>query len=670
MRFPPSLLDDIRARLPVSQVVARKVALKRAGREMKGLSPFKQEKTPSFFVNDHKGSWFDFSSGQNGDIFKFVMLTEGLSFPEAVERLAEEAGLPIPKASPRDVEQEDERARLYALLEAAARFFEEQLTAAGRRGGAPLPRQARAHGGAIARFRLGYAPNDRSALREHLAKAGFTTAEMTVSGMLVTGEDIPVAYDRFRHRIIFPIADLKGRVIAFGGRALDPDAPAKYLNSPETPLFHKGANLYNAHNARGAAHDKGQLIAVEGYMDAIALAEAGFPQTVAPLGTALTEDQVRLLWRMAPEPVLCFDGDAAGRRAAFRAVETVLPHLKPGFSVRFAFLPDGLDPDDLIRQHGAAAFQDVLERKTAALFDVLMEREERKGDPALTPEQRASLEARLKALVARIGDADVRRHYETELKATLWEKNRKTTRELAGFDGRRDARFAGKRRDNTALDWRVAERARAEGRLHEAPPRRQPGLAAVRSNELAERTLPLPARETLLIVTLLNHPWLLEARCEEVAELALTSPPLARLRDALLELLARNIALDRGEVRSQLTSLGPRQGGCHGRAGDHPQKRQVCASRRRRRQRGERLAACGCAAPGPGWSETCTRRGRARVSGEPRRGDLGPDRRDPAAAGRWLRDGRYRCGLGLDIVHPESAAVPWLPSTETQTSGE
>ena len=320
---------------------------------------------------------------------------------------------------------------------------------------------------------------------------------------------------------MFPIADLRGRVIAFGGRALDPDAPAKYLNSPETPLFHKGANLYNAHNARGPAHDKGQVIAVEGYMDAIALSEAGFPQTVAPLGTALTEDQVRLLWRMAPEPVLCFDGDAAGRRAAFRAVETVLPHLRPGYSVRFAFLPDGLDPDDFIRQHGAAAFQDVLERKTAALFDVLMEREEQQGDPALTPEQRAALETRLKALVARIGDADVRRHYETELKATLWEKNRQATRDLAGFDGRRDARFAGKRRNNTALDWRVAERARAEGRLRRLPRGVNPASLAVRSNELAERTLPLPAREALLIVTLLNHPWLLEARCEEVAELGL-----------------------------------------------------------------------------------------------------------------------------------------------------
>jgi DNA primase len=555
MRFPPSLLDDIRARLPVSQVVARKVALKRAGRELKGLSPFKQERTPSFFVNDHKGSWFDFSSGQNGDIFKFVMLTEGLSFPEAVERLAEEAGLAIPKPSPREAEQQDERARLQALLDAAARFFAEQLA---RPVGAEARRYLDKRGlaaRAIARFRLGYAPNDRSALREHLAKAGFTTAEMTVSGMLVTGDDIPVGYDRFRHRIIFPICDLKGRVIAFGGRALDPDAPAKYLNSPETPLFHKGANLYNFHNARGPAHDKAQVIAVEGYMDAIALSEAGFPHTVAPLGTALTEDQVRLLWRMAPEPVLCFDGDAAGRRAAFRAVETVLPHLKPGFSVQFAFLPDGLDPDDLVRQHGPAEFQAILDSKLLPLFDVLIEREEQ-GQPSLTPEQRASLETRLKNLVARIADRGVREQYERELWETLRSKNRRLVREIARSDGRRAAKFAGKRRNNTALDWRVGVRATERTRLG-APPRAAELTAApVRSNELAERAVTLPAREALIMSTLLNHPWLLEARCEEVAELALTSPPLARLRDALLELLARNVALDRAQVRSQLTILG------------------------------------------------------------------------------------------------------------------
>ena len=556
MRFPPSLLDEIRTRLPVSQVVARKVALKRAGREMRGLSPFKQERTPSFFVNDHKGSWFDFSSGQNGDIFKFLMLTEGLSFPEAVERLAEEAGLPVPAASPREAQQEDERARQFALLQAACRFFEEQLA---RPIGSDARRYLARRGLAadtIARFKLGYAADSKSALKEQLAKGGFTAAEIAASGLVITGDDIPVSYDRFRHRVMFPICDLKGRVIAFGGRALDPNAPAKYLNSPETPLFHKGAVLFNAHNARRPAHDKARVIVVEGYMDVIALSEAGFPETVAPMGTALTEDQVRNLWRIAPEPILCFDGDAAGRRAAFRAVETVLPHLAPGLSVQFAFLPEGVDPDDLIRQQGPEAFQAVLSR-TAPLFDVLMQREEQRGEPAMTPEQRASLEVRLKALVARISDFGVRRQYETELNAILWEKSRRATRELAGAGGnRRDPRFAGKRRNNAEVDWRVAERARVESRPRRLPRGTNPASLAVRSNELAQHSLTLPPREALLMVTLLNHPWLLEAQCEQIAEITLTSKPLARLREAILQVLATHADLERADLRSHLTILG------------------------------------------------------------------------------------------------------------------
>jgi DNA primase len=291
-------------------------------------------------------------------------------------------------------------------------------------------------------------------------------------------------------------------------------------------------------------------------MDVIALSEAGFPQTVAPLGTALTEDQIKLLWRLAPEPVLCFDGDAAGQRAAYRAVETVLPHLKPGFSVQFAFLPQGLDPDDLIRQQGPAAFQAVLAR-TSPLFDVLMKREDERKQPAITPEQRASVEARLNALVAQISDAGVRRQYESELRETLWTKNRKLVREMTRTGGRQASPHAGKRRDNTQLDWRIAARAQqARPRPANTPRAANPATLTVRSNELAERSQMLPPREVLLIRTLLNHPWLLEARCEEVAELTLTSAPLARLRDALLELLARNATLESAEVRTQLSSLG------------------------------------------------------------------------------------------------------------------
>ncbi len=549
MRYPPHFLEEIRARLSVSQVVGRKVPLKRAGREFKGLSPFKDERTPSFTVNDQKGFYHCFASGEHGDIFTFLMKTEGLSFPEAVERLAGEAGVPMPKLSPREEEREDERQRLYRLMEASAQFFEAALSSGP---GAEARRYLEKRGLAyetVRAFRIGYGPNDRSALKQHLAKAGFTPEEMIESGMLIGGADIPVAYDRFRHRVIFPITDLRDRIIAFGGRALDPDQPAKYLNSPDTPLFHKGHVLFNAAKARAPAHDTARIIAVEGYMDVIALSEAGFAETVAPLGTALTEEQVALLWRLAPEPILCFDGDAAGRKAAFRAVETVLPHLKPGFSMRFAFLPGGLDPDDLVRQKGPEAFAAELE-KTSALFDVLWAREE-EGQDLSTPEQRAAFEQRLGALVARIGDASVKAHYERELRETLWTLNRSIVREIARGEGQRRRGQSGTRRNNVTPDWRIRERARLGPRVYE-PPRRP----AAASQELAQRAELAPAREALLIKTILNHPWLIDEHSEEIAAMMLVSAPVARLRDAVLAAQAQENALDSTSLRTQLSVLG------------------------------------------------------------------------------------------------------------------
>jgi DNA primase len=549
MRYPPNFLDEIRARLSVSQVVGRKVALKRAGREFKGLSPFKMEKTPSFTVNDQKGFYHCFATGEHGDIFGFVMKTDGLSFPEAVERLADEAGVPMPKLGPRDEAREDERERLYRIVEMSAAFFEQALMSGP---GAEARRYLEKRGlgrETISTFRLGYAPNDRAALRTHLAAAGFKVEEMIASGMLIGGDDIPVAYDRFRHRVTFPITDLRGRVIAFGGRALDANAPAKYLNSPDTPLFHKGQILFNAHRARGPAHDKDRVVAVEGYMDVIALTEAGFAETVAPLGTALTEEQVKLLWRMSEEPILCFDGDAAGRKAAFRAVETALPLLKPGFSVRFAFLPGGLDPDDLVRQKGPQAFAAEL-GKTRALFDVLWEREAQDQDLS-TPEQRAAFEAHLKAMVAKIGDHAVRGHYESELRETLWAFNRTVVREIARGQGPRTGAGGAGRRNNIAPDWRIRERARLGPTAQVAPQRRSNA-----SPELATRAELAPPREALLVKALLNHPWLVEEHAEEIATMTLTSKPLAGLRDAILGTQAVDNNLDRARLRSQLSGTG------------------------------------------------------------------------------------------------------------------
>jgi DNA primase len=347
MRYTPQFLDELKARLPVSEVVGRRVALKKAGREWKGLSPFNKEKTASFFVNDHKAAWFDFSSGKNGNIFDFLMETEGVSFPEAVERLAAMAGVALPTYSKEEVQREEKRKSLHDVMEIAAKFFEATL--ASRLGAKARGYLAdrRLDGATQLKFRMGYAPNERYALKEHLGKQGVSVEDMIETGLLINGDDIPVPYDRFRDRVMFPITDFRGRIIAFGGRALDKDAPAKYLNSPETTLFHKGNNLYNGASARQATHDGAQLIVVEGYVDVIAMVTAGYPATVAPLGTALTEEQLGLLWKMDKEPILCFDGDKAGQRAAYRAVDMALPRLVPGRSVRFALLPKGQDPDYL-----------------------------------------------------------------------------------------------------------------------------------------------------------------------------------------------------------------------------------------------------------------------------------------------------------------------------------
>jgi DNA primase len=362
---------------------------------------------------------------------------------------------------------------------------------------------------------------------------------------------------------MFPIADMKGRVVAFGGRALDPDQPAKYLNSPETPLFHKGHMLFNAHRARTAAHDKERVIAVEGYMDVVALSEAGFAEAVAPLGTALTEDQVKLLWRMAPEPILCFDGDSAGRKAAFRAVDTLLPLIEPGRSMSFAFLPDGLDPDDLVRAQGAEAMEGVLGR-ARPLIDVLFEREFASGDWS-TPERRAGLEQQLRALVARIGDEGVRVHYRRDLAKRLeaaWGANtqqyprrdgsvgrgappsqawRGQFASMGGSNGRGNAPYRG----GAAKGYRVPQ-----------PVRGNASSSLRKSAMVASDSAGPTGREALLIRALLNHPWLIEEYAETIAGLTFTSSALSRLRDAILSAQALDNSLDTNALHSHLSKSG------------------------------------------------------------------------------------------------------------------
>jgi DNA primase len=518
MKFPPSFLDEIRARLPVSEVVGKRVKLRKQGREWAGLSPFTAEKTPSFFVNDQKGFYHDFSSSKHGDAFDFLMETEGLSFPEAVERLAGMAGLPMPTYSQEAQEQEKKRSSLHEVMALAARFFEAALQEkigakargylADRRLDANVQRE----------FGLGYAPADRFALRDALAAKGVGAEDMIAGGLLVHGEDIAVPYDRFRDRVMFPIHDRSGRVIAFGGRAMEASVKPKYLNSPETELFHKGSLLFNHHRARKAAHDKDEVIVVEGYVDVIALAQVGFPQAVAPLGTALTSEQCELLWRMASEPMLCFDGDKAGQKAAFRAVDIALPLIGPGKSLRFALLPEGQDPDDLARSGGADAIAETLQA-AKPLAEMLFLRET-EGQVFNTPERRAALERRLRELTKAIGDETLRRHYWGDMEARL-------------------ATFLGGRQ--------LAARRPPEARIRAGRGPWRPNFAN-QGPRVGFASSPLPSRGSLagrpkdaprdimILAIAIIHPKLLESRIEEIAALELSNQNLASFRDRLLAL--------------------------------------------------------------------------------------------------------------------------------------
>jgi DNA primase len=546
MRFTPQFLEDLRARLPVSEVVGKRVKLKRAGREWKGLSPFQQEKTPSFTVNDQKGFYHDFSSGKHGNIFDFVMETEGVSFPEAVERIAAMAGVPLPAVTPDAARHEQRRKTLYDVMDLAAKFFSDTLASRlGAKGRGYLGDRAISPSTQL-QFRLGYALPDRFALKEHLGSLGIPTEDMVEAGLLVGGEDIPVPFDRFRDRVMFPITDLRGRVIAFGGRALEKDVPAKYMNSPETPLFHKGDNLYNHAPARQAAHDGRPLVVVEGYIDVIAMVTAGYAATVAPLGTALTESQLALLWKMADEPILCFDGDKAGHKAAWRAADLALPHLKPGKSLRFALLPEGQDPDDLARSGGRAAIEDVI-GAARGLSDVIWSREI-EGNSFATPERRAALEARIGELTNGIRDEVVRRYYRQDLAQRL---QRTFAPEAGRVVSSRGAFGA-------ASDRRFAPRGPAPGGRFGGPGRQGRGQGAAVSPALARgpyqasspqlalspimrgQRSALSRREALILQSLINHPWLLHDHLEEVAALELANPEGHKLRAAIIAAFAQD----------------------------------------------------------------------------------------------------------------------------------
>lgn len=560
MAFPPEFLDEIRRRVGLADVIGKRTKLTRKGREHLGLCPFHKEKTPSFTVNEDKGFYHCFGCGAHGDVIGFVMQTEGLSFPETVEKLAAEGGLQVPRSSPEDRAREQRRAGLFEVLEMACLWFQEQLAA-------PVGEEARRYlhdraviPDAVRGFRLGFAPGKRGGLRQAMNAKGVNDTLLAEAGLIkLPDPDDPEARGRdprayFFNRLIFPITDRRGQVIAFGGRALG-DAQPKYLNSPDTPLFHKGRVLYNLARARQAARDTGEIIVAEGYMDVIALSQAGFPAAVAPLGTALTEDQILELWKLRREPVICLDGDQAGRRAAFRAIDRALPVLKAGHSLQFALLPEGEDPDTLVRQRGASAMRQVLDQ-SRPMIDLLWLREA-EGRPLDTPERRIGLLKDLQAAVGQIRDPDLKRAYRSEIGNRFQEAFGRKPQGRGGFGKRNQGRGGwrggreGGGREFGGREFGGRDRQGARGR-----PR---GGAFGGGEDLAWRQRPLwreSRPEQLLVATLINHPELLFEQAEDLAVLDLKTPVLQGLMRELIDCAATQSNLDTQGLRCHLSHKG------------------------------------------------------------------------------------------------------------------
>ncbi|HEY3910217.1 MAG TPA: DNA primase [Stellaceae bacterium] len=521
MAFPPGFLDELRGRVSLSGLVGRQVKLTRRGRELVGLCPFHHEKTPSFYVVEDKDFFHCFGCGAHGDAIGYVMRADNLDFLEAVEKLAGEAGLAVPQPTPAERERAQRQKTLLETLEAAACFYEARLWAPAGNRARDYLRQRGLDPETMRRFRLGWAPGpadstDRRALRRALA--GDFPEPLLVEAGLLHRPEAGEPYDYFRDRVMFPIGDRAGRVIAFGGRVLA-DGQPKYLNSPDSPVFEKGRVLYGWSAARAAGPDCRDAIVTEGYMDVIALYRAGLRSAVAPLGTALTEFQLQELWRLGPEPILCFDGDIAGRRAAARALRRALPLLRPGHSLRFAALPAGEDPDSLIRTVGRAGFDQVL---TAArpLSRMLWELEVGAG-PTDTPERRADLERRLSEDVGLIADRTVQAEYRRFVRQRLYESGRAAP----------PARH---------LQIRPRPAFVSDG---PAPPPRSPGRAQREMREILFRLL-------------LRSPALIDEVAEEFAALDIPEPALDKLRHEILEVEALRPGLDASALRQHLLLNG------------------------------------------------------------------------------------------------------------------
>ena len=536
MAFPPQFLDELRARIPVTSVVARRVKLVRKGREHQGLCPFHNEKTPSFTVNEDKGFFHCFGCGAHGDAIGFEMRAGHLSFTEAVEKLAAEAGIEVPKATPEERVREQRRASLHDALESAAQFFEKHLRGpAGREGLAYLKNRGLTDD-TIARFRLGFAPESREALKSALMSRECPESLLAEAGLLKKPDNGGGSFDYFRGRVMFPITDRRGRVIGFGARTLG-DGQPKYLNSPDTPLFHKGQTLYGLAHAREQARALNRVVVVEGYMDVIALHQAGFAYAVAPLGTAVTEQQIEELWRLAPEPILCLDGDKAGQRAMERALERAFPILKPGHSLRFATLPPPEDPDSLIKAKGPAAMAAVLDA-AQPMVEVAW-RIATEDRPLDTPERRALLEKELAEKAYSIADEAVRYQYLATFRQKAKDSFRPPPRPWNNAGG---ARMGGKGFGR----FRPDPEAPLKG-----PDGLLPGVGRPRP--------PRPnsgAQEWMMLALILDHPRLMDSIGERLGETTFADKTLDNLRRGILKHLGAARDLDADGLVTHLRTDG------------------------------------------------------------------------------------------------------------------
>jgi DNA primase len=538
MSLPPGFLDDLRGRVSLAQIVGRRVTWDtRKSNAAKGdwwaPCPFHQEKSASFHVDDRKGYYYCFGCQAKGDAVTFLRESEGLGFLEAVERLAKEAGVDMPARDPAAAARAEVRAGLSEAVEAAVRFYRMQLSSAAaaeargyltRRGLSPETQ---------GRFELGYAGRDRHALFRHLTEKGFPPGVILEAGLARAPDDGGAPYDLFRERILFPIRDGRDRAIGFGGRAMAAEAKAKYLNSPETPLFDKGRTLFNFGPARTASAKSGALVVVEGYMDAIALAQVGIGHVVAPLGTAVTADQLGLMWRICDEPVIALDGDRAGQAAALRLAELALPLLAAGKGLRFALMPAGRDPDDVAREGGKRAVEALLEA-SRPMIDLLWARET-EGATLDSPERRAALDGRLRALLGRINDPSLRAHWQAEIRARRAELFAPARKGAPG-GGRRAGSFGG-------AGGRM-QTARGGGGRRFAPPGpgdAPGGLSTTLASMLGRGDVGLEAaargREAVILAGCLGHPELALAQEAALERATFVCADLAVIRDALLSCL-------------------------------------------------------------------------------------------------------------------------------------